>query len=371
MNRFCSSGLQTIALAAQRIVAGEEGVYVAGGVECTSTVHPNRNQHMLRDAWTVEHKPELYLTMIETAEIVARRYGIGRERMDEYGVRSQVCACAADAAGHFKQEIVATPATMAIVDHDGHFATRDVVVERDEGLRADTTLDGVSKIRPATPGGLVAAGNASQFSDGAGACVVMSAKEAARRNVTPLGIFRGFAVSGCEPDEMGIGPVFAVPKLLKRAGLEIDDIGLWELNEAFAVQVLYCRDRLGIPDEQLCVCHNGWEPKRMEPRLSKEEARTKLGLPLDRRLVVYTGRMNHKKGLDVALEMARRLPEHLFVLVGSTGDGPVEREAKDIPNVKIVEWQKFSGTAAYLYAADVVLVPPSLSPLLEPPATLV
>ncbi|HEX5160770.1 MAG TPA: acetyl-CoA C-acyltransferase [Steroidobacteraceae bacterium] len=253
LNRFCSSGLQTIALAAQRIVAGEEGIYLAGGVECTSTVHPNRNQHMLRDPWTVEHKPELYLTMIETAEIVARRYGIGRERMDEYGVRSQVRACAADAAGHFKQEIVATPATMAIVDNDGRFATRDVVVERDEGLRADTTLDGVSKIRPATPGGLVAAGNASQFSDGAGACVVMSAKEAARRNVTPLGIFRGFAVAGCEPDEMGIGPVFAVPKLLKRAGLELDDIGLWELNEAFAVQVLYCRDRLGIPDERLNV----------------------------------------------------------------------------------------------------------------------
>jgi len=253
VNRFCSSGLQTIALAAQRIVSGEEGIYVAGGVECISTVQPNRNQHMVRDSWTVEHKPELYLPMLDTAEIVARRYGIGRDRMDEYGVRSQVRACAADAAGHFRQEIVATPATMAVVRDDGRFATRDVVVERDEGLRADTTLEGVSKIRAAQPGGLVAAGNASQFSDGAGACVLMSAKEAARRQVTPLGIFRGFAIAGCEPDEMGIGPVFAVPKLLKRAGLTVQDVGLWELNEAFAVQVLYCRDRLGIPDERLNV----------------------------------------------------------------------------------------------------------------------
>jgi acetyl-CoA C-acetyltransferase len=191
--------------------------------------------------------------MLETAEIVARRYGIGRDRMDEYGVRSQVRACAADAAGHFRQEIVATPATMAVVGDDGRFATRDVVVERDEGLRADTTLEGVSKIRAAQPGGLVAAGNASQFSDGAGACVVMSAREAGRRKLTPLGIFRGFAIAGCEPDEMGIGPVFAIPKLLKRAGLTVQDIGLWELNEAFAVQVLYCRDRLGIPDERLNV----------------------------------------------------------------------------------------------------------------------
>jgi acetyl-CoA C-acetyltransferase len=253
VNRFCSSGLQTIALAAQRIVAGEEGIYVAGGVECISTVQPNRNQHMVRDSWTAEHKPELYLPMLDTAEIVARRYGIGRDRMDEYGVRSQARACAADVAGHFKQEIVATPATMATVGDDGRFATRDVVLERDEGLRADTTYEGVSKIRAALPGGLVAAGNASQFSDGAGACVVMSAKEAARRNATPLGVFRGFAIAGCEPDEMGIGPVFAVPKLLKRAGLTVQDVGLWELNEAFAVQVLYCRDRLGIPDERLNV----------------------------------------------------------------------------------------------------------------------
>ena len=253
LNRFCSSGLQTIALAAQRIIAGEEGIYVAGGVESISTVQPNRNQHMARDSWTVEHKPDLYLPMLETAEIVGKRYGIPRERMDEYGVRSQIRACAADAAGHFREEIIATPATMAVVGDDGRFATRDVVVERDEGLRADTTYEGVSKIRPAQPGGTIAAGNASQFSDGAGACVVMSAREAARRNLTPLGVFRGFAIAGCEPDEMGIGPVFAVPKLLKRAGLTVQDIGLWELNEAFAVQVLYCRDRLGIADDRLNV----------------------------------------------------------------------------------------------------------------------
>ena len=253
VNRFCSSGLQTIALAAQRIIAGEDGIYVAGGVESISTVQPNRNQHMARDSWTVEHKPELYLPMLETAEIVGKRYGIPRERMDEYGVRSQIRACAADAAGHFRDEIIATPATMAVVGDDGRFATRDVVVERDEGLRADTTYEGVSKIRAAQPGGTIAAGNASQFSDGAGACVVMSAREAARRNLTPLGVFRGFAIAGCEPDEMGIGPVFAVPKLLKRAGLTVQDIGLWELNEAFAVQVLYCRDRLGIADDRLNV----------------------------------------------------------------------------------------------------------------------
>jgi len=253
VNRFCSSGLQTIALAAQRIMAGESGIYVAGGVETISCI-PNRNQHMLRDAWTLEHKPALYMPMLETAENVARKYKIPRERMDEYGVRSQQRACAAQAAGSFKQEIVATPATMATADAEtGRLGTREVVSEVDEGLRADTTLDGVSKIRPALPGGSVAAGNASQFSDGAGACVLMSVREAARRNLAPLGVFRGFAISGCEPDEMGIGPVFAVPKLLKRAGLEVDDIGLWELNEAFAVQVLYCRDTLGIPDGKLNV----------------------------------------------------------------------------------------------------------------------
>jgi acetyl-CoA C-acetyltransferase len=253
VNRFCSSGLQTIALAAQRILAGEDGIYVAGGVESVSAVQPNRNPFMARDSWTLEHKPELYWSMIETAENVARKYGIPRERMDEYGVRSQQRACAGLTAGHFRAEIVATPATMAVIGEDGRIGTKDVVVENDEGLRADTTLEGVSKIRAATSGGTIAAGNASQFSDGAGACVLMSDREAARRNLAPLGLFRGFAVAGCEPGEMGIGPVFAVPKLLKRAGLSVDDIGLWELNEAFAVQVIYCRDKLGIPDERLNV----------------------------------------------------------------------------------------------------------------------
>ncbi len=254
VNRFCSSGLQAIASAAQRIVAGEASIFVAGGVESISCVQGTLNQRMLRDSWILEHKPEYYWPMLQTAEYVARKYKIPRERMDEYGVRSQQRASAGEAAGYFKDEIVPTPATMATVDPDsGRILTKEVVLSKDEGLRADTTLEGVSKIKPATPGGTVAAGNASQFSDGAGACVVMSAAEAARRNLQPLGIYRGFAVAGCEPGEMGIGPVFAVPKLLERAGLKVADIGLWELNEAFAVQVLYCRDTLGIPDERLNV----------------------------------------------------------------------------------------------------------------------
>jgi acetyl-CoA C-acetyltransferase len=254
VNRFCSSGLQAIASAAQRITAGEANIFVAGGVESISCVQGTLNQRMLRDSWVLEHKPEYYWPMLQTAEYVARKYKIPRERMDEYGVRSQQRASAGEAAGYFKDEIVPTPATMATVDPDsGRILTKEVVLSKDEGLRADTTLEGVSKIKPATPGGTVAAGNASQFSDGAGACVVMSAAEAARRNLQPLGIYRGFAVAGCEPGEMGIGPVFAVPKLLERAGLKVADIGLWELNEAFAVQVLYCRDTLGIPDERLNV----------------------------------------------------------------------------------------------------------------------
>jgi acetyl-CoA C-acetyltransferase len=254
VNRFCSSGLQAIASAAQRIIAGEASTFVAGGVESISCVQGTLNQRMLRDSWIVEHKPEYYWPMLETAEYVARKYKIPRERMDEYGVRSQQRAVASEAAGYFKDEIVPTPATMASVDPDsGRILTKEVVLSQDEGLRADTTLEGVSKIKPAVRGGSVAAGNASQFSDGAGACVVMSAAEAARRNLQPLGVYRGFAVAGCEPGEMGIGPVFAVPKLLQRAGLKVADIGLWELNEAFAVQVLYCRDTLGIPDERLNV----------------------------------------------------------------------------------------------------------------------
>jgi acetyl-CoA C-acetyltransferase len=254
VNRFCSSGLQSIALAAQRIIAKEGDVYVAGGVESISCVQNELNTHMFRDAWIQENKPALYWPMLQTAETVAKRYSISRDRMDEYGARSQQRASAAEAAGHFKAEIVATTATMATVDKDsGRLMTRQVTVERDEGLRPDTTYEAVSKIKPAIPGGTIAAGNASQFSDGAGACVLMSSTLASKRGLQPLGIFRGFAVAGCEPDEMGIGPVFAVPKLLERAGLKIDDIGLWELNEAFAVQVIYCRDKLGIPDDRLNI----------------------------------------------------------------------------------------------------------------------
>jgi acetyl-CoA C-acetyltransferase len=254
INRFCSSGLQAIAMAAQRIISGEADIFVAGGVESISCVQNTLNTRMLRDSWILEHKPEIYWPMLETAEFVARKYKITRDRMDEYGVRSQQRANAGQAAGYFRDEMVPTPATMAGVDPEsGRVLTRAVVLEQDEGLRPDTTLEGVSKIKPALPGGSVAAGNASQFSDGAGACVLMSATTAARRGLKPLGAFRGFAVAGCEPGEMGIGPVFAVPKLLKRAGLSIEDIGLWELNEAFAVQVIYCRDQLGIPDERLNV----------------------------------------------------------------------------------------------------------------------
>jgi acetyl-CoA C-acetyltransferase len=253
VNRFCSSGLQAIAFAAQRVLTGEGDIFVAGGVEAISSVQSRMNQHMLADSWILEHKAAYYWNMLQTAETVAQRYHIPRERMDEYGVRSQQRANAAQEAGHFRQEIVPATATTATMDDSGRLVSRTVTIEKDEGLRPDTTYEALARIKPALPNGTVAAGNASQFSDGAGACVVMSAELAAARGLTPLGIFRGFAVAGCEPDEMGIGPVFAVPKLLKRTGLGIDDIGLWELNEAFAVQVLYCRDKLGIPDERLNV----------------------------------------------------------------------------------------------------------------------
>ena len=254
INRFCSSGLQTIALAAQRIIAGEGQVYVAGGVESISCVQNEANTHMRRDPWLVEHKPEIYWNMLQTAEQVAQRYGIGKQAQDEYGVRSQLRAAAAQAAGLFKDEIAPMKTTMGVVDKaTGRITMKEVTINSDEGIRPDTTLEAVQKIRAALPGGVVTAGNASQFSDGASACVLMDRQLAERRGLQPLGIFRGFAVAGCEPDEMGIGPVFAVPKLLAKAGLKVDDIGLWELNEAFAVQVLYCRDKLGIPDERLNV----------------------------------------------------------------------------------------------------------------------
>ncbi|HEF5871296.1 TPA: acetyl-CoA C-acyltransferase [Burkholderia cenocepacia] len=254
VNRFCSSGLQTIALAAQRIIAGEGEVYVAGGVESISCVQNEMNRHMIQEGWLVEHKPEIYWNMLQTAENVAKRYGISKERQDAYGVQSQLRAAAAQEAGRFRDEIVPITVLAGIADKaTGRLFTQEVTVSADEGIRPDTTLEGVSKIRSAVPGGVITAGNASQFSDGASACVVMSAEAAQREGLQPLGAFRGFAVAGCEPDEMGIGPVFAVPKLLKQAGLTVDDIGLWELNEAFAVQVLYCRDTLGIPEDRLNV----------------------------------------------------------------------------------------------------------------------
>jgi acetyl-CoA C-acetyltransferase len=254
VNRFCSSGLQTIALAAQRVIAGEGDVFVAGGVESISCVQNEMNRHMLKEGWLDAHKPEIYWSMLQTAETVAKRYEIPKSHQDEYGVRSQQRAAAAQAAGKFDDEIVPITVLAGIADKaSGRLFTKEVTLDKDEGIRPDTTLEGVQNIRTALPGGVITAGNASQFSDGASACVVMNASLAEKEGLQPLGIFRGFAVAGCEPDEMGVGPVFAVPKLLKRAGLSIDDIGLWELNEAFAVQVLYCRDKLGIPDDRLNV----------------------------------------------------------------------------------------------------------------------
>ncbi|QLQ01024.1 MAG: acetyl-CoA C-acyltransferase [Burkholderiaceae bacterium] len=253
VNRFCSSGLQTIALASQRIQAGEADVFVAGGVESISCVQQEMNQHMLADPGLVQHKPEIYWSMLQTAEQVAKRYGISREQMDEYGAASQQKAAAAQAAGLFNDEMVPMTVTMGVADPVMGLMTKQVTISADEGIRPGTTVEAIRNIRPALPGGVIAAGNASQFSDGAGACVVMHEKLAEKKGLKPLGRFLGFAVAGCEPDEMGIGPVFAVPKVLARLGLKIDDIDLWELNEAFAVQVIYCRDKLGIPADRLNV----------------------------------------------------------------------------------------------------------------------
>jgi len=243
----------TIATAAQRIIAGEGEVYVAGGVESISCVQQEMNLHMIQDLALAKQKPEIYWSMLQTAEQVAKRYHIGRDAMDEYGAASQQKACAAQAAGLFDAEIAPITVTAGIADKTLGLITKQVTVSRDEGTREGTTKEGISGIRPAMPGGLISAGNASQFSDGAGACVVVGEDYAARNNLQPLGRFLGFAVAGCEPDEMGIGPVFAVPKVLKKLGLTVQDIDLWELNEAFAVQVLYCRDKLGIPADRLNV----------------------------------------------------------------------------------------------------------------------
>jgi acetyl-CoA C-acetyltransferase len=253
VNRFCSSGLQTIAMASQRIIAGEGDVFVAGGVESISCVQQEMNHHMLQDPALVAKKPEIYWSMLQTAEQVAKRYNIGREAMDEYGAASQQKACKAQAEGKFEQEIAPIEVMAGVADPVMGLITKKVTASKDEGLREGTTKECIAGIKPALPGGLISAGNASQFSDGAGACVVVSEEYAGKKNLKPLGRFLGFAVAGCEPDEMGIGPVFAVPKVLKKLGLKVSDIDLWELNEAFAVQVIYCRDKLGIPADRLNV----------------------------------------------------------------------------------------------------------------------
>lgn len=254
VNRFCSSGLQTIAMAAHSIIAGDIPIAVAGGLDSVSlTLNAGSNRHRLHNEWLLEHKPAIYDTMIMTAETVAKRYGILREHQDEYGLQSQQRMKAAWEAGRLAQEIVPITIRKAVTNKDtGDTHEEEVTLSQDEGIRA-TTLEGLQSLKPVMEGGCVTAGNASQLSDGASACVMMNAKLAEQRNIEPLGIFRGFTVAGCEPDEMGIGPVFAVPLLLQRSGLKMDDIGLWELNEAFAVQVLYCRDKLGIPNDQLNV----------------------------------------------------------------------------------------------------------------------
>ncbi|MBE1296405.1 MAG: acetyl-CoA C-acyltransferase [Rhodobacteraceae bacterium] len=253
VNRFCSSGLQTIALAAQQIICEGAVPMVAGGVESISMVQPKaRAAH---EAWLKEHKPAVYMTMIETADIVAERYGISREDQDAYGLRSQQRIAAAQEAGLFKDEIIPVTTTMAVKDKEtGEISMKEALVDRDECNRPSTTLDGLASLEPVRgAGNYITAGNASQLSDGAAAVVLMEAKEAEKRGLEAMGAFKGFCVAGCEPDEMGIGPVFAVPRLLERHGLKVDDIDLWELNEAFASQALYCRDRLGIDDEKCNV----------------------------------------------------------------------------------------------------------------------
>jgi acetyl-CoA acetyltransferase family protein len=255
VNRFCSSGLQAIAAAAQRVIVDGVEVAVAGGVESISLVqNDHQNRHRLEEDWLVANKPAVYMSMLETAEVVAERYGIGRERQDDYALESQRRTAAAQGAGRFDAEIVPLDTVKLVADKEtGATHEERVRLARDEGNRPDTTAEGLAKLKPVFEGRTVTAGNASQLSDGAAAVVVMDADLASRRGLQPLGLFRGFAVAGCEPDEMGVGPIYAVPRLLDRAGLSIDDIDLWELNEAFAVQVLRCRDVLGLPPERLNV----------------------------------------------------------------------------------------------------------------------
>ena len=254
LDRKCASGLQTIGFAAQRIRAGEGGVQVAGGVETVSLVDPHRNTFRAKDEWLVEHKPEIYMAMIDTGDNVARRYGVSREAQDEFAFESQRRTAEAQQNGRLDTEIVPITTVKNVVDKSGAVVGQEeVTLSKDEGNRPETTLEGLAKLKTVREGGFVTAGNASQLSDGASVCVLMDADEASRRGLPILGLYRGMQVTGCEPDEMGVGPVFAVPKLLDRCGLRVEDIDLWELNEAFASQALYCRDRLGIPQDRLNV----------------------------------------------------------------------------------------------------------------------
>ena len=316
VNRFCSSGLQTIAMAAQRIVAGEGDTYVAGGVESISCVQQEMNLHMAQDPALAAQMPAIYWSMLQTAEQVATRYKIDRSLMDAYGAQSQQRAAAARAAGLFDAEIAPITVTAGIADKQRGLITRETTVTQDEGIREGTTLEAVAGIRPAMPGGVVAAGNASQFSDGAGACVVMHEDRVAQMGLKPLGRFLGFAVAGCEPDEMGIGPVYAVPKVLKRLGLTVADIDLWELNEAFAVQVLYCRDQLGIDNDILNV--NGGS--------------ISIGHPYGMTGARCTGHaLIEGKGV-----LNNRISEHVFTLLGMIGI-PTHFIALQQPNWMLVK----------------------------------
>ena len=252
VNRFCSSGLQTIVMASQRIIAGEGDIYVAGGLETISCVQPHMNRNFWEEAWLAEKRPTSYWNMMKTAEFVADKYKLDREAMDRYGVESQRRACAAQAAGLFNEEMVAISVTKSVTDKEGNTTLQEVTVSSDEGLR-ESTYEQVAGLKTAIPGGVVTAGNASQFSDGAGACVVMNEEVAAKKGLKPLGRFLGFAVAGCSPEEMGLGPMYAVPKVLGKLGLQVADIDLWEINEAFALQVLYCAEKLGIPADKLNV----------------------------------------------------------------------------------------------------------------------
>ncbi len=256
VNRFCSSGMQTIAMAAQRVIVDNVPIAIGGGLESISLVqNDHANKHHIHEDWILNNKPELYMSMLETAEVVAKRYNISREAMDEFGLQSQLRTAAAQQAGRFDDEIVPLKSTKLVQDKEtGDISEVEVMLEQDEGVRADTNKEGLANLKAVLgEDKTITAGNASQLSDGASACVIMDSKLAEQRNIEPLGTFRGLAVSGLEPDEMGIGPAYAVPRLLERNNLKIDDIDLWELNEAFAVQVLYCRDKLGIPNENLNV----------------------------------------------------------------------------------------------------------------------